>query len=85
VQQTNSKRFHLTTNDWLILQEPRSESIKTDIPKGTAVLGIRWNIPSPFQEEGPRGGLQTFDYVQIVETGQTGFMPRVGYNAIWLI
>lgn len=85
VQQTNSKRFHLTTNDWLILQEPSSESMKTDIPKGTAVLGIRWNIPSPFQEEGPRGGLQTFDYVQIVETGQAGFMPRVGYNAIWLI
>lgn len=85
VQQTNSKRFHLTMHDWFILQEPKSGFIKTDIPKGTVVLGIRWNIPSPSQEEGPKGGLQTFDFVQIVETDQNGFMPRVGYNAIWLI
>lgn len=85
VQQTNNKRFHLFMHDWFILQEPKSGSLKTEIPKGTTVLGIRWNIPSPFQEEGPKGGLQIFDFVQIIETGQTGFMPRVGYNAIWLI
>lgn len=85
VQQTNSKRFHLTMHDWFILHEPKSGSFKTNIPKGTVVLGIHWNIPSPSQEEGPKGGLQTFDFIQIVETGQTGFMPRVGYNAIWLI
>lgn len=85
VQQANNKRFHLTMHDWFILQEPKFGSLKMDIPKGTVVRGIRWNIPSPSQEEGPKGGLQTFDFVQIVETGQTGFMPRVGYNAIWLI
>jgi hypothetical protein len=85
VQQTNNKRLHLFMHDWFILQEPKSGSLKTDIPKGTTVLGIRWNIPSPLQEEGPKGGLQIFDFVQIIETGQTGFIPRVGYNAIWLI
>ncbi|MGM7721569.1 LysM peptidoglycan-binding domain-containing protein [Metabacillus sp. Hm71] len=85
VQQTKNKRFHLTMHDWLILKDPISSSIQTNIPKGTVVIGIRWNIPSPFQEEGPKGGLQMFDYIQIVNTGQTGFMPRVGYNSIWLI
>lgn len=85
VQQTNSKRIHLTMHDWFILQEPREGAIKTEIPKGTVIVGLRWNIPSPFQEEGPKGSLQTYDYFQVVETGQTGFMPRVGYNSIWLI
>ncbi|MED3729432.1 LysM peptidoglycan-binding domain-containing protein [Priestia filamentosa] len=85
VQKTKNKRFHLTMHDWLILKEPTSSSIQTDIPKGTVVIGIRWNIPSPLQEEGPKGGLQMFDYIQILNTGQTGFMPRVGYNSIWLI
>jgi hypothetical protein len=85
VQKAKNKRFHLTMHDWLILREPTSSSIQTDIPKGTVVIGIRWNIPSPLQEEGPKGGLQMFDYIQIVKTGQTGFMPRVGYNSIWLI
>jgi LysM repeat protein len=85
VQQAKSKRVHLSMHDWLILQEPRGESVKTEIPKNTAIVGLRWNIPSPTQEEGPRGGLQTYDYIQVVQTGQTGFMPRVGYNSIWLI
>lgn len=85
VQQTKNKRFHVTTNDWLILQEPKSDSPVINIPKGTVVVGLRWNIPSPFQEEGPKGGVAIFDYIKIVHTGQTGFLPRVGYNAIWLI
>ncbi|MCL7749561.1 LysM peptidoglycan-binding domain-containing protein [Halalkalibacter alkaliphilus] len=85
VQQTKNKRFHVTTNDWMILHEPKSGSHQTNIPKGTVVVGLRWNIPSPYYEEGPKGGLQMFDYIKIVETGQTGFLPRVGYNAIWLI
>lgn len=85
VQKTKNKRFHLTVHDYLILREPTYSSVQTNIPKGTVVIGIRWNIPSPLQEEGAKGGLQMFDYIQIVKTGQTGFMPRVGYNSLWLI
>ena len=88
VQQTKSKRFHLITSDTYILQEPNFEtSFKTRVPisKGTIVVGVRWRIPSPTQEEGPRGGLQIYDYIQVVQTGQKGFLPRSGYDGINLI
>lgn len=85
VQRTKNKRYHVTTNDWFILQEPKSGALVTHIPKGTVVLGLRWNFPSPDHEEGPKGGIAIFDFIKIVDTGQTGFFPRVGNNAIWMI
>ncbi|MBU8907495.1 LysM peptidoglycan-binding domain-containing protein [Desertibacillus haloalkaliphilus] len=85
VQQYRSKRYHVTTNDHLILDTPESSSATTKVPKGTALITLRWNIPSPTQEEGPIGDIQLFDYVQIVQSGKIGFMPRVGHNAIWMI
>ncbi|MEY8350899.1 hypothetical protein AALF16_21950 [Bacillus cereus] len=85
VHQTNNKRFHITPNNWFILQQPKSGSIQTNFAKGSVVVGLRWNIPSPYLEEGPKGGLATFDLIKVVHTGQIGFLPRVGYNAIRLI
>lgn len=85
VQRMKNKRFHVTTNDWIILQEPKSGSLLTHIPKGSVVIGLRWNFPSPYHEEGPKGGIAIFDFIKIVETGETGFFPRVGNNAIWMI
>ncbi|RBW68293.1 LysM peptidoglycan-binding domain-containing protein [Bacillus taeanensis] len=83
--QFHTKRFHVTMHDHILLEKPESNSQVTKIPKGTAVISLRWHIPSPSQEEGPLGDLQIFDLVQIAQTGQIGYMPRVGYREVWLI
>jgi hypothetical protein len=80
-----SKRIHMTTNNIFLLHEPTSMSEGISVPKGTPIIVLRWNIPSPTGEEGPRGGVQMFDFVQIIGSGQTGYMPRVGFNEIWMI
>lgn len=85
VQRFQNKRFHITTNDHVILKQLNLNSEAIKISKGTEIIGVRWNIPSPEGEEAGPGGIQIYDLVQIVETKEIGFMPRVGYSAIWLI
>mgnify|MGYP001042417915 CR=1 FL=1 len=80
------KRVHLVINPDTLLPEPyflqpeHPKAVK--LPMGTAVTVLRWFIPSPTGEEGPRGGIQQYDYVQVVGTGQTGFLARKGLDEI---
>lgn len=80
-----SERVHLLIREDVLLKEPNLNAPGTPLPAGTKVTALRWHIPSPTGEEGPRGDIQVYDYVQVVETGQTGFLARVGFNEILLI
>jgi LysM repeat protein len=79
------KRVHLTTADTYLAAEPVLDSPAIPLPQGTEVIVTRWNIPSPTGEEMPPGGLAVWDQVQVVSTGQVGFLLRVGYGEIELI
>lgn len=76
-----SKRIHLTMYDTDLISDLSSSSPRKRIPKGTPVIVIRWNIPDPAGGEGAVGGLATFDLVQLLQTGETGYMFRAGYGA----
>jgi len=79
------KRTHLTTADTYLADEPFLNSDATPLSQGTEVIVTRWNIPSPTGEEMPPGGLAVWDQVQVVGTGQVGFLLRVGYGEIEMI
>ncbi|MDT3700411.1 MAG: LysM peptidoglycan-binding domain-containing protein [Thermincola sp.] len=79
------KRVHLTTAETYLAVEPFLNSTAALLPQGTEVIVTRWNIPSPTGEEMPPGGLAEWDQVQVVSTGQTGFLLRVGYGEIEMI
>jgi LysM repeat protein len=73
-------RTHITFIDSLLLEEACLESQKTVLKKGTQVVVLEWHIPSPCGEEGPRGDIQVYDWVKVLTSGQTGFIPRTGFN-----
>ena len=80
------RRTHLLTIfDDLIpdLNNPSLPTIPLDV--GTAVVVLRWHIPSPTGEEGPRGGIQIYDQVQVISTGQVGFIARRGNDEISMV
>jgi hypothetical protein len=80
-----TKRIHVTTAEIQILQNLSTNSPSRTLPRGTPIIVLRWNIPSPTGEVSPPGVLDTFDYVQISETGETGYIRRAGYGAIQFI
>jgi LysM repeat protein len=82
---TWSKRIHLVTRDVQLLQQPNLQSPTRPLSKGTPIRVLRWNIPSPTGEEGPRGDIQIYDFVQVLGTGENGLIPRVGFNEILLV
>ena len=73
-------RVHITMNNSYL----STESDTIEVPKGSEIVVLKWFVPN-LEEEGPRGGYQVYDYVQIVNTGQTGFFPRAGDAAITFI
>jgi len=79
------KRLHLTIAEQRLYAEPNLSSPSVVLPPGVPVFGLRWNIPSATNEEGPRGGLQLYDQVQVSNTGQIGYLARTGINDILLI
>lgn len=79
------ERAHLTFIDNRLLEAPNLESPSIPIPPGTEVVVLRWHIPSPTGEEGPRGDIQLYDRVQLIRSRQVGFIPRVGSNDAVLI
>ncbi|REE94606.1 LysM domain-containing protein [Paenibacillus taihuensis] len=81
----STKRLHITTSDQQLYKEPSGTSSSTLVPKGSEVISLRWNIPSGTNEEGPRGGLEYYDQVQVRSTGQIGYFGRVGFNDSQLI
>lgn len=83
--QQGRERVHILTDNDTLLRQPNLQAPGTPLPTGTEVIALRWHIPSPTGEEGPRGDIQVYDYVQVVATGQRGFLARVGFNEILLI
>jgi LysM repeat protein len=80
-----SKRIHFLTANSHLLEQPNFQLPGITVPKGTPIIGVRWNIPSPTGEEGPRGDVQIYDLVQVISTGQIGYIPRVGFNEIVMV
>jgi len=83
--QRYTKRLHIAIADQSIYSEPNLQSSSVPLPQGAEVISLRWNIPSATNEEGPRGGLQIYDQVQVVTTGQVGYPPRVGLNDVLIV
>lgn len=83
--EVQGNRLHVMTNLNRLLTQPDLASPSTTISQGIRIIVLRWNIPSPTSEEGPRGGIQIYDQVMVVNTGQVGFMPRLGFNEITFI
>lgn len=79
------KRIHVTIGNNKLLSNLGNNPLTTELPEGTAVRVLTWGIPSPSGEEGPVGGVQMYDYVQMLSTGETGFLPRVGHSEIVMI
>jgi LysM repeat protein len=79
------ERVHVTFAGNKLFRSPNFESESTNLPEGTEIIVLRWSIPSPTAEEGPRGGLLIYDYVQVAATGQIGFLARSGFNEITFI
>jgi LysM repeat protein len=82
---TWTKRIHVTTSEVQFLQTLSSDTPSRTLPRGTPIFVLRWNIPSPTGEVSPPGSLDTFEYVQIQESGETGYIRRAGYGAIQFI
>ncbi|MFS0862811.1 LysM peptidoglycan-binding domain-containing protein [Fredinandcohnia sp. 179-A 10B2 NHS] len=80
-----SKRVHVVTSDTLLFRNIDVSSSSTSISRGTPVIVIRWYIPSPTGEVIPPGRLATFELIQNLETGEVGYIERVGYGAIQLL
>jgi LysM repeat protein len=80
--QNGFRRIHVTTSENILLNTPDLTSTSYPLPEGSEITVLRWYIPSPTSEEGPRGGIQIFDYVQDKKSGRIGFVPRIGYNEI---
>lgn len=79
------ERVRITMTDNVLLSLPDSSASFMELPAGTEIVVVRWFIPSPANEEGHRGDIQIYDYVQVVNTNKRGFIPRVGYSAITFI
>ncbi len=74
------ERIHLVTRDTKLSTEPFLDAPTVPLAYGTQVIVKRWNIPSPTGEDFPPGGLAIWDQIEIVDTGQTGYLLRIGYQ-----
>lgn len=80
------KRIHVVLGDSnRLLLNPIYTSPSINVTEGTTIKVLKWRIPSPTGEEGPKGDIQIYDYVQLMSTGQIGFLPRIAYNEIAMI
>ena len=80
-----SQRVHIMIRENAIYEQPIFDSPINPLRSGTEIIVKRWNIPSPIGEELGPGGLTIWDQVEIPETSQLGYIPRVGYNEISFI
>lgn len=80
-----SRRTHVTLRNTILFREPNLNSPGIPIPEGSAVISLKWNIPSPTGEEGPRGDIQIYDWFQDIRTGMVGYMPRAAYREITVV
>jgi len=74
--------FHVTTRTNNLYNQPDSASPSISLPMGAEINVLRWAIPSETKEEGPRGDLQIYDYIQVTDTDKVGYIARVGFNEL---
>lgn len=77
-----SKRIHVTMYRTELFTTPSFQPQNIELQEGTPIIVLHWNIPSPEGETSGPGALAVFDLVQVVATGQKGFILRAGYGAI---
>lgn len=83
--QSGQNRVHVTTAASTLFPTPDLTSSPMALPEGSEVIVWKWFIPDPTGASGPKGDIQVYDLVQVVQTGQTGFLPRVEYNETQLV
>jgi len=80
------RRTHLLTSADQLIPDLNDLSRPTiPLETGTAIVVKRWHISSPTGAEGPRGGIQIYDQVQVTSSGRVGFIARRGNNEISLV
>jgi LysM repeat protein len=80
------RRTHLLIGDDQLIPDLNNLSLPTiPLTAGTAIIVLRWHIPSPTGEEGPKGDIQLYDQVEVINTGETGFIARRGNNEINIV
>lgn len=79
------KRIHVLTLNNELISDLNTGLPVTPLPEGTEFTVLRWHIPSPTGQEGPRGGVQIYDQIRVLSTGQTGFLPRFGFEELTFI
>lgn len=79
------KRVHVLITENRLIGDLNTGTPVTPLSAGTEIIVLRWHIPSPTGEEGPRGGVQIYDQVRVVRTGQIGFLPRFGLDQLTFI
>lgn len=76
------RRIHVLTLDKELIGDLNTGAPVTPLAKGAEITVLRWHIPSPTGQEGPRGGVQMYDQVRVFSTGQVGFLPRDGFEQL---
>lgn len=74
-----TKRIHIVSSENKLLLSPNLSAPSKTISAGTPVVVLRWQIPSPTNEVNDfvyAVRLQIYDFIQVVETGETGYLPR---------
>lgn len=78
-------RIHVTIVENRFYSSPNLKSQSFPLPIGSEVMSLSWAIPSPTGEKSLTGDVLLYDVVRILNTGQDGFIPRLGLNEINVI
>lgn len=77
------RRIHLLIENDELIPDLNNLSLPVKpLTSGTEIVVLRWHIPSPTGEEGPKGDIQLYDQIRVVNTGEIGFIARRGNNEI---
>ena len=77
------RRIHLLIETDELIPDLNNPSLPAQpLASGTEIIVLRWHIPSPTGEEGPKGDIQLYDQIKVVDTGKIGFIARRGNNEI---
>ncbi len=73
-----SSRFGVLINDGSLLEDPREKArVVKKIKAGQKVKILQERIANP-REVGPRGGAMLYDRVELIHSGEQGYIPRAG-------
>ncbi|WP_139492718.1 LysM peptidoglycan-binding domain-containing protein [Brevibacillus dissolubilis] len=75
-----TKRIHVMIRNDSLLAAPDESAASVPIASGTPIMVLRWFVPSPTGSGRVHTNPQIYDLVQVVETGQTGYLARTGFN-----